>query len=110
MMVEGDPSEPEMTPADAIDEDIEVQTLVPDIRGTSGTDRDEDPIWTWNAPDYITGDSYGIRPEGSIKPSKNAQSHEQMLADKMSARPARIGGKRPLKGKLVVRSPAFLLG
>jgi hypothetical protein len=28
-----------------------------------GEGRDSDPVWTWNAPSFLTGDSHGTRPE-----------------------------------------------
>src|SRR5262249_37792629 len=54
----------------------------------------------WNAPDYITGDSYGIRSEGANKPRKNVQSHDGFLADKMASGPGHNQDKLPLKEKI----------
>lgn len=48
-------------------------------------DRDDDPVWTWNAPVFLTGDEYGIREkEATGKPAKDVQAHETMLADRMT--------------------------
>jgi hypothetical protein len=99
-MVHGDHSEPEVLWDDAINEDIDERPDVPDIPGTSEGKRDADPIWTWNAPDYITGDSYGMRSEGANKIPKNVQSHDRFLADKMASGSGHNQDKLPLKEKI----------
>ena len=56
VMVEGDPSpEPERVMASTIDHDMTERTLPELGRQDSQADRDADPVWTWNVPDYITG-------------------------------------------------------
>src|SRR5215813_8092741 len=55
LAVESDHSETESLWEEASDEGTDERPDVPSIPGTSETDRDADPIWTWNAPDYITG-------------------------------------------------------
>jgi hypothetical protein len=63
-------------------------------------DLDADPIWTWNVPDYITGDSYSVRPEGQKKPAKETVAQERMLSDKISGRSNRTGASMTLKEKI----------
>src|SRR5262245_53887579 len=100
VMVPGDHSEPESLWEEATDEGTDERPDVPDSPGTSAAKPDADPIWTWNAPDYITGDSYGIRSEGANKPRKNVQSHDGFLADKMASGPGHNQDKLPLKEKI----------
>src|SRR5215831_17146686 len=59
VMVHGDHTEPESLWEEATDEGTDEG---PDVLD-SPAKPDADPIWTWNAPDYITGDSYGMRSE-----------------------------------------------
>src|SRR5215471_20101796 len=64
VMVDGDPSpEPERVLASTIDQDMAERSLPELGRQNPEADRDADPVWTWNAPDYITGDSYGVQPD-----------------------------------------------
>src|SRR6516225_7568006 len=56
VMVEGDPSpEPERVLASTIDQDMAERELPELGRQDSEADRDADPVWTWNVPNYITG-------------------------------------------------------
>src|SRR5215469_15199349 len=100
LMVHGDHSEPESFWEEATDEGTDEPPDVRDGPGTSAAKPDADPIWTWNAPDYITGDSYGMRSEGPNETPKNVQSHDRFLADKMTSGPGHNQDKLPLKEKI----------
>jgi hypothetical protein len=100
VMVQRDYSEPENLWDEAINEDTDELPDASDRPGTSEAERDADPIWTWNAPDYITGDRYGIGSEGVNKTSKNVQSHDRFLADKMASRHRHTQEQLPLKEKI----------
>ena len=41
--------------------------------------RDADPIWTWNAPEFLTGEWYGSSPEGSdnTRPAGNDRATDR---------------------------------
>jgi hypothetical protein len=83
VIVEGDPSpEPERVLASTIDQDMAERELPELGRQDSEADRDADPVWTWNVPNYITGDTYGVHPDVGKKPSKAIQAHQRMLAEK----------------------------
>src|SRR5262245_24861068 len=100
VMVQGDHSEPESLWVEVTDEGTDERPDVPDIHASLESERDADPIWTWNAPDYITRDSYGIRSEGADKTPKNVQSHNRFLADKMAPGSGHNQDKLPLKEKV----------
>src|SRR5215813_77909 len=100
VMVPGDHSEPESLWEEATDEGTDERPDVPDSPGTSAAKPDADPIWTWNAPAYITGDSFGMRSEGANKTSKNAQSNDRFLADKMASGSGHNQGNLSLKEKV----------
>src|SRR5262249_38141253 len=100
VMVHGDHSEPESLWEEATDEGTDERPDVPDSPGTSAAKPDADPIWTWNAPDYITGDIYGVDSERADKTPKNAESRERFLADKITSRPGHSEKKLPLREKI----------
>src|SRR6266566_880743 len=45
----------EPSAAQSIDETLDEKTLT---ENTADKEIDADPIWTWNAPEYVTGDTY----------------------------------------------------
>src|SRR5262245_42242257 len=100
LMVHGDHSETESLWEEATDEGTDESPDVPHSPGTSPATADADPIWTWNAPDYITGDSHGMRSEGANKTPENVQSHDRFLADKMASGSGHNQDKLPLKEKI----------
>jgi hypothetical protein len=64
-------------------EEQATQPLLEMLKATSygsafaGTqDRDDDPIWTWNTPQFVTGDTYGIEEskQSQTNPEKGAQT------------------------------------
>lgn len=59
------------------EEDLDERALGGQLSAAGEADRDDDPIWTWNTPDYITGDSYGpssIEVEGREASGKPEQA------------------------------------
>jgi hypothetical protein len=42
---------------------------------------DADPIWTWNVPTYITGDTYSVRSQAQKKATKQPQAREPNRAE-----------------------------
>src|SRR5215472_6501240 len=101
VMVEGDPSpEPERVLASTIDQDMAERELPEFGRQDSEADRDADPVWTWNVPDYITGDTYGAQPDVARKPSKDIQAHQRMLAEKLAGRSGNGDERLALKEKV----------
>src|SRR5215472_11507205 len=101
VMVEGEPSpEPERVLASTIDQDMTEREL-PELGPLdSPSDRNADPVWTWNAPDYITGDSYGVQPDVAKKSPKDILAHQRMLAEKMGGRGGKGREKLALKEKV----------
>src|SRR5215470_6719399 len=83
VLVQSDPS-PEPERVSTIDEEMRERSMPDVCRPDSESDRDADPVWTWNVPDYITGDSYGIGHEVVKRPSKEVQAQERMLAEKIA--------------------------
>lgn len=74
--------------AETLDRNLDERALAPPSREDERPDRNEDPIFTWNAPSFVTGDSYGIeQPEGSKKPAKDVQENERMVAEKIKNKP-----------------------
>jgi hypothetical protein len=100
VMVEGDPSpEPERVLASTIDHDMAERALPELGPQDSEAERDADPVWTWNVPNYITGDTYGTQPDAK-KLSKEIQNHQRMLAEKMAGRSGKGEEKLALKEKV----------
>jgi len=101
VMVEGEPSpEPERVLASTIDQDMTEREL-PELGPLdSPSDRNADPVWTWNVPNYITGDTYGLHPHPAKKSPKDIQTHQRMLADKMAGRSGKGEEKLALKEKV----------
>ena len=55
-------SEQEQRVSTALDADLSSRAL--NHEGSMGAGpRDGDPIWTWNAPEFLTGETNGTRPE-----------------------------------------------
>jgi hypothetical protein len=100
-MVEGDPSpEPERVLASTIDQEMAERALPELDPQDSEADRDADPVWTWNVPNYITGDSYGVQCDPAKKPPKDIQAHQRMLAEKMAGRSGKGEEELALKEKV----------
>ena len=51
----------EPTARETLEQNLREQAL--DNAGTNQNGSPADPVWTWNAPDFLTEDGYGIRPE-----------------------------------------------
>lgn len=67
-------------------EELNQHDLAEEPNNSERPERDDDPVWTWNAPPFLTGDDYGIHQKDQPKlPTKELQAHEQMLAERMSA-------------------------
>src|SRR5262245_37386044 len=59
----------EFSASRAIDEHLSDRSLTAQRSMAGGQQRDADPIWTWNAPEFLTGERHGTRPEWSDKSS-----------------------------------------
>src|SRR5260370_29951783 len=94
-----DEDDPEADQGTDLDRDLSEWSFSEVAGGTLPAERDEDPIWTWNAARFITGDDYGIG-RTDKKPSKEIQEHERMLTEKMAARTGPPGGPLTLKQKI----------
>src|SRR5262249_45497539 len=62
------PADPSVS--QTINEHLSAPSLSAEGSMAGGHERDADPIWTWNAPGYLTGDRHGTRPEW-IQPGNN---------------------------------------
>src|SRR5262249_1131571 len=38
--------------------------------------QDEDPVWTWNAPEFLTGDDYGRTKTGTSRSASDVVKHD----------------------------------
>src|SRR5258708_959690 len=71
------------------DEEISVATAIEQGLGGSslgGPDSsdDADPIWSWNAPSYLTGDYYGIEEDKSSRVAGQVPLRDPALNDKIA--------------------------
>src|SRR5262245_60828874 len=46
---------------------------------------DVDPVWTWNAPSFLTGDHYGTQEHGSSRVLQGFSQRDATLHDKMTS-------------------------
>jgi hypothetical protein len=92
--------EPEGVLRSTIEEDVGVATTPKLVRQDTAADRDSDPVWTWNTPDYITGDRYRIGSVADKEPSKDVQANQQRLAEKIAGLPRTAEQELTLKEKV----------
>ena len=64
----------------ALEQDLKVGTIE-----HSTAQEDADPVWTWNAPSYLTGDHDGIQHEQSLRALKQIGERDRALHEKMTA-------------------------
>src|SRR6266404_421691 len=70
----------QMSMAAALDEDFGDRTL------DEGNRADEvDPVWTWNAPSYLTGDHYGIQEDKSSRVLRQVSQRDGALHNRITA-------------------------
>jgi hypothetical protein len=70
----------QMSVAAALDEDLRDRTL------DEGNRADEvDPVWTWNAPSYLTGDHYGIQEDKSSRVLRQVSQRDGVLHNRITA-------------------------
>ena len=61
LFIDDDPAKTEPTVQGTLEENLHEKAL---DRGRTNQDRSAaDPIWTWNAPGFLTGRGYGLKPE-----------------------------------------------
>src|SRR5262249_39298507 len=54
---------PEPRVSETLEQNLDDRSLRVGKEHAAGSRRDADPIWTWNAPDFLTGDTHGTRVE-----------------------------------------------
>src|SRR5262249_26223542 len=64
----------------ALDEDLHDRALDEPDRAS-----DVDPVWTWNAPSFLTGDQYGTQGHESSRVLQGVSQRDVALHDKMTA-------------------------
>ena len=70
----------EMSVAAALEEDLH------DPAVDEGNRADEvDPVWTWNAPSYLTGDHYGIQEDKSSRVLRQVSQRDGALHNRITA-------------------------
>src|SRR5215510_7782434 len=50
-------TEPSVT--ETLKDNLDQRSLDAEKEHGGAAERDADPVWTWNAPDFLTGDTYG---------------------------------------------------
>src|SRR5262245_42606660 len=50
-------------PKETLENNLNDRSLDGGEEHAGGSEPDVDPVWTWNAPQFLTGDRYGTRPE-----------------------------------------------
>lgn len=63
-------------------------------------DHDTDPVWTWNAPSFLTGDDYGSDESRSSQAPRDFTPHDAFLTEKMMAGVTSQNVRRRLKEKV----------
>jgi hypothetical protein len=70
----------QMSVAAVLDEDLRDRML------DEGDRTDEvDPVWTWNAPSYLTGDHYGIQEDKSARVLRQVSGRDGALHNRITA-------------------------
>ncbi|HWO01925.1 MAG TPA: relaxase/mobilization nuclease domain-containing protein [Blastocatellia bacterium] len=89
LFIDGDLAKTEPTVRGTLEENLHEKAL--DSGRTNQNHSAADPIWTWNAPGFLTLDGYGVRPE--------FESQRAARADRRLARPDALD-KLTLKEKI----------
>ena len=63
-------------------------------------DNDADPVWTWNAPNFLTGDDYGSDESKSSRAPSDVTAQDAILTEKMMAGVTSQNDRRRLKEKV----------
>lgn len=63
-------------------------------------DNDADPVWTWNAPSFLTGDGYGNGESRTSRSARAVSPHDALLTEKMMAAVTSQNDRRRLKEKV----------
>lgn len=63
-------------------------------------DNDADPVWTWNAPNFLTGDDYGSDESKSSRSPRDGNPQDALLTEKMMAPITSPHARRRLKEKV----------
>src|SRR5262249_55192349 len=61
---------------------------------------DADPVWTWNAPNFLTGDDYGSDESKSSRALSDVTAQDAILTEKMMAGVTSQNDRRRLKEKV----------
>jgi hypothetical protein len=73
----------------SLDQILEVESR--DSRTVAGRE-DDDPVWTWNAPAYVTGDSYGVAKGDPLQVALENLPAPTLTPSDMGMKPAEQGG------------------
>jgi hypothetical protein len=83
--------EPNVT--ETLQENLNEQSLDQTKEHAGARQPDADPVWTWNAPEFLTDDRFGTRPE--LRSRHTDQTHKEVGAqDKGKLTNQREGSKR----------------
>jgi hypothetical protein len=63
-------------------------------------DNDADPVWTWNAPSFLTGDDYGSEESRSSRPPRDVAPQDALLTEKMMASISSPRARRRVREKV----------
>jgi hypothetical protein len=63
-------------------------------------DNDADPVWTWNAPNFLTGDDYGSDESRPSRTPKDVTPQDALLTEKMMAPITSPRARRRLREKV----------
>jgi hypothetical protein len=63
-------------------------------------DNDADPVWTWNAPNFLTGDDYGSDESRSSRAPGDVTPQDALLTEKMMASITSQNARRRIKEKV----------
>jgi hypothetical protein len=66
-----DRADAEPTVSETLNDSLNERALKEERSTARAPARDADPIWTWNAPDFLTGERHGAKPE---RPDKSRQT------------------------------------
>jgi hypothetical protein len=63
-------------------------------------DNDADPVWTWNAPSFLTGDDYGSDESKSSRAPRDVTPQDAILTEKMMTPITSPNARRRLREKV----------
>jgi MobA/VirD2-like, nuclease domain len=84
LFTDDDRGRPEPSVRETVDENLDERTLAQN-KEHAGDDRHHvDPVWTWNAPQFLTGEAHGIKPELNPQTARRTEKPARETGEKLT--------------------------